>query len=62
MKFRWTIQDLREKSNNEILRGIVAERISTLHPYTQFAKKLSEIYSDLDKIVNKEMKAKQSRS
>ena len=48
MKFKWTMEDLKA-SDNEILRALVTERKSGLNPYAPLAKRLSEIYSNLDK-------------
>lgn len=53
MKFRWTIHDL-QKSDEFILRGLVAERKSDLNPYAPLAVRLSEIYAKLDKHIDSE--------
>jgi len=46
MRFQWTINDLKEKTDLEILRGLVAERQSDI---TNFAQRLEKIYNQLDK-------------
>lgn len=53
MKFRWTIKELKEKSDEEILRGLVAERTSTLNPYAPLANRLNRIYKKLDEKIKK---------
>ena len=52
MRFRWTIQELREASDAFILRGLVAERKSELNPYGPLATRLQEIYANLDAEIN----------
>jgi len=53
MRFRWTMKQLKEMSDNEILRGLITERTSTLHPYAPLAERLNKIYRNLDKKINK---------
>ena len=48
MRFRWTRKDLEENTDAYILRGLVAERKSTLNPYGPLAERLQEIYNRLD--------------
>ncbi len=54
MKFRWTINELEEESDEWILRGLLAERLSDLNPYAPLAKRLKTIYSKLDMKVKKQ--------
>ncbi len=54
MKFRWTIKELKEFTDEEVLRGLVAERKSDLHPYAPLAKRLNKIYEKLDEQVKKQ--------
>ena len=54
MKFRWTIKELEETSDDTILRALVAERKSDLNPYTPLGKRLQKLYEKLDKEVDKE--------
>jgi hypothetical protein len=56
MKLRWTIKQMKEDSDNVILRGIVAERMSDLNPYTPLRERLQKIYNQLDKKVQEERK------
>lgn len=54
MKFRFTIKELDELSDTQMLRALVAERKNDLNPYTPLAKRLAELYSKLDKQVQAE--------
>jgi hypothetical protein len=54
MKFRWSRKELRESSDARILRGLIAERVSTLNPYAPLAVRLKTIYEKLDKKIQKE--------
>lgn len=56
MKFRWTQKELDQSSDAKILRGLVAERLSDLNPYTPLAKRLQKIYADLDQKVEEEQR------
>ncbi len=47
MKFRWTIKELNEFTDAEVLKGLIAERTSTLNPYAPLAKRLNKIYLKL---------------
>ena len=49
--FRWTIKDIKEMSDEEILRGLINERISDLNPYAPLFRKLTAIRTELDKKV-----------
>jgi len=48
MKFRWTIKELEESSDNKILMSLIAERISELNPYTPLSKRLNKIHKKLN--------------
>lgn len=54
MKFRWTIKELKERSDDFILRGLVSERMSELNPYAPLNKRLQQIYNILDDKIKKE--------
>lgn len=54
MKFRWTIKELKEFSDLEMLRSLVAERKSTLHSYSPLTKRLEELYEKLDIQIKKQ--------
>ena len=56
MKFRWTMKDLKEKTDNEIIRGIVAERMSDLNPYSPLKIRLQQIYNKVDEQIGNEVK------
>lgn len=56
MKFRWTIKELDARTDNEILRSLVAERQSVLNPYAPLAKRLNGIYENLNEKIKKERK------
>jgi len=48
MRFRWTIKELDEATDDEILRSIVVERQSDLSiSYSPFYKRLAEIKQKL---------------
>ena len=53
-KFRWTMEDLKNRSNNFIIRGLLAERMSDLNPYSPLAKRLQEIYNEVNREVLEE--------
>jgi len=48
------MKELEEKSDNEILRGLIVERQSTLNSYCPLYKRLQGIYNKLDAKINKE--------
>ena len=56
MKFRWTMAQLSEFSDNKVVRGILAERIADLNPYTPLAVRLKAIYAKVDEQVQAEDK------
>ena len=56
MNFRWTMKELEEKSDDEILRGLIVERQSTLNMYAPLHKRLAEIYQKLNDRINKKLK------
>lgn len=47
MKFRWTIKELEENSDYEMLRGLVVERMSNLNPYAPLYKRLANLHKKL---------------
>ena len=49
MKFRWTMKDLKEKTDDEFMRGLIAERLADLNPYSPLANRLNDVYQKLDK-------------
>jgi hypothetical protein len=54
MRFRWTIKELDEASDDKILKSLVVERQSTCtNIYSPFYKRLQSIYNKLDKKVNR---------
>jgi len=54
MKFRWTIKELKESSDNTIVRALIAERKDGLNPYAPLAQRLRKIYASYDEKVKKE--------
>lgn len=60
MIFRWTIKDLQTKTDAEILRGLVAERQSELHPYSPLNERLQRIYNNLDKEIQTRREAEKA--
>ncbi len=51
MNFRWTIKQLKESSDDFIIRSILAERMSDLNPYSQLRKRLQKLYDKYDQLV-----------
>ena len=54
MKFRWTIKELKERTDDEIVRGIIAERLGDLNPYAPLAVRLQNLYNKFDKQIKGE--------
>lgn len=48
MKFRWTIKNLKEFSDERILAALCTERLSELYPYTPLAERLKKIRTKLE--------------
>ncbi len=53
MKFRWTIKELKELSDDKIVRGLIAERMSDLTPYSPLRKRLQKLYNKYDQLIRK---------
>ena len=53
MKFRWTMKELKEKSDDQVIRGIIAERMSELNTYSPLNERLQKIYNAIDKRIRK---------
>ena len=49
MKFRWTMKELKEKTDDEFIIGLINERLSGLNPYSPLANRLNDVYKKLDK-------------
>jgi len=43
MKFTWTIKELKEISNKRLIIALIAERQSTLAPYSPLAQRLKNL-------------------
>jgi len=57
LKFRWTMKQLKEKSDTQILLGLVNEKLSELNPFdidgtAPLAERLTEIIENLRKKIN----------
>jgi len=57
LKFRWTMKQLKEKSDTQILLGLVNEKLSQLNPFdidgtAPLAERLTEIIENLRKKIN----------
>ena len=48
MNFRWTKKQLKEYSDDRIIRSIIAERMSELNPYSPLRKRLQKLYNKYD--------------
>jgi hypothetical protein len=48
MRHKWTIAELKEKSDGEVLRGILAERMSKMNPHCSLYRRLKEIVNGMD--------------
>lgn len=46
---RWTIKELEEKNDTEVIIGIISERLEKLNPYAPLAKRLRAIRSGMEK-------------
>lgn len=55
MNERWTIKELGEASNEQVLVRILNERINKLHPYTPLAKRLIAIRGELDRKIQEQI-------
>jgi hypothetical protein len=49
MPFRWTTKELKHKSDNEVLRTILVEKMSTLNPRSQLHRRLQRIANVAEK-------------
>lgn len=59
MSHRWTMQELDESTDNEILRILVSERIAKLaNHYTPLTLRLKKVRERLDRRVEREQLAK----
>ena len=54
MRFRWSIKELKENSDNEMIRDLLVERMSDLHPYSPLRERLQMLYDKYDKKVKNE--------
>jgi len=57
LKFRWTMKQLKEKSDTQIIMGLVNEKLSELNPCdidgtAPLAERLKEIMENLRKKIN----------
>ena len=52
MKFRWTMKELEEFSDDRILISLIAERTSTLNPYAPLARRLGEVKIGVQKRID----------
>jgi hypothetical protein len=48
MKFRWTIEELNTKSDVDMLKGLLNERMGDLNPYAPLYKRLASLHKKLD--------------
>lgn len=48
-KFRWTMKELKEKTDIEMLQGLIVERQSGLNMYAPLYRRLQKIYNNLEK-------------
>lgn len=59
MKHRYTMEDLERLSDNELLRGVVSDRMSDCtNVYSPLYEKLNELYSKLSKKIEQERSSK----
>jgi hypothetical protein len=47
VQHKWKITELREKSDGELLRGILAERMSKMNPHCSLYRRLKEIVNGM---------------
>ena len=63
MKFRWTIKQLKEFTDNEFLQGLIEERRSGLsNQYSPLAEKLKKLYYKYDNMVREDRKKANSKT
>jgi hypothetical protein len=48
MKKRWTMQDLKDRTDLDVLQCLVSERMSELNPYAPLSRRLQQVYTKLD--------------
>lgn len=48
MKFRWTIGELDSKSNTDMIKAVLDERMSDLNPYSPLRTRLKQVYNSLE--------------
>lgn len=48
MRFRFTIEELKNMSDTEVLLKLVRERMTTLHPYSPLSLRLQHIEQNLN--------------
>lgn len=54
MKFRWTMKELKTFSDNKVIRGVIAERMSELNAYSPLRERLQKLYNKYDEKVKAE--------
>ncbi len=47
--FRWTMKELKETSNKNLILAVISERQQDLNPYALLGKRLSELWKWVDK-------------
>jgi hypothetical protein len=56
------MKDMKTMTDDQILRGLVAERMSTLNLYTPFRNRLNRIYHALDDRIEATIMAERSKT
>jgi hypothetical protein len=54
MKIRWTIKNLKESTDYDIIHSIIYERLSELKPYSPLFERLDRIYHNLNELIIKQ--------
>ena len=49
MKYRWTMKELKERSDREMMHAILNERLSELNPYSPLRVRLEKVQANLER-------------
>lgn len=62
MKYRWSFKELKESSDNFIIRAILSERMSELSSYSRLHRRLQRLYDKYNQLVaDEEVEGEQKR-
>ena len=55
MKHRWTIKELRDATDEWVIRGLLSERMSELNPNAPLYNRLNTLYDKYDRIIRNQV-------